>query len=232
MDRSDEKQLKQAATRLVALAAEGKLGSKLSEPLATLTPAIGDAVGQVYGSWRKHGSSSYLEKDDLVQDVLVRLAEKPPSRPRQRNPLVAVLAWAKTVACHMLQDAHRRETVRGNEEHRVPRARSLERNTPGDEKREPDPRVEAALVENRSDALGRAHDREHAAYELDRCEEQLKKTYPRGAEYVRLCREHGTDLSGQEYSRLMGVSTANLYQIVKRTKVVLSDFAERERLTR
>jgi hypothetical protein len=49
-----------------------------------------------------------LEPEDVAQEVLRRLIESPPTNPEGRDPVAAVLGWARAVANNVMLDRRRR----------------------------------------------------------------------------------------------------------------------------
>jgi DNA-directed RNA polymerase specialized sigma24 family protein len=228
----DEDAARNAASRLLEVAASGEAGAALNEPLEALLAHVDKEIGAVHSIW-SGGRGAPLDREDLRQIVLERLVKSPPSSPGQKDPLVTVLGWVKRTANNALTDAYRRASFQNEEGTRSARFSSIEQVTGAPDgsaaegasanpraelelsQRGPrDPRTDVATLVERED---RAH--EIAAYEC-----YLAKVYSKGAVYLAALEEDGGEATGNERAERMGISRANYDQIARRTRIKLSEF--------
>ncbi len=216
----DEDKMRAAARELIELAAAGHRNSALNKPLELLVPAISVQVERAY--YRK--KTRYIDLEDLVQNVLVKIRKTPPGNPKQEDPLLTVLAWVKTVAHRELFNAWKQETTIGPDEGRVPRAVSFDQTNTGKEDRVPNQRLEAKIVEESHHVSSGSVDQyvewEHWTHAGSLALEHLRKDYPLGAKYFEI-KLANDELSQAEIAELMGKTRAYIHQIRRRTLLSL-----------
>lgn len=119
----DDASLERACVEIVAAGAEvaGGLASaalrdRVAQAAMTVMPALQRHVRAISTRNAKLFREARIEPEDVAQEVLRRLIEGPPSNPDGRDPVAAVLGWARAVANNMLIDRRRRfrrETTAG-----------------------------------------------------------------------------------------------------------------------
>ena len=113
----DDASLERACAELVAAAVaieeEGgvmwpELRERIARAAEVITPAVERQVRAAAARHVKLLRDARLEPEDVAQEVLRRLLESPPRNPEGRDPVAAVLGWARAVAHHVVLDRRRR----------------------------------------------------------------------------------------------------------------------------
>ncbi|MFO8071216.1 MAG: sigma factor [Polyangia bacterium] len=144
-----------------------------------------------------------LDADDAVQEVLLRLVQRPPTHEPSKSARQTVLAWVRTTTTNLLTDAFRRATTKYED------GSSVRKRKEGVDVNQ--------VTGTRSYDTARELARYETVDEIRAIERWLDEHYPKGARYVRARREN-PDAGGAELAEMLGVSRANLDQIAKRTR--------------
>jgi DNA-directed RNA polymerase specialized sigma24 family protein len=111
----DDASLEQACVEIVEAAADvsggaaiESLRARLARAAATIAPFVERQVRAVAARNAKLFRDARLEMEDVAQEVVRRLIESPPRNPEGRDPVAAVLGWARAVAINVLLDRRRR----------------------------------------------------------------------------------------------------------------------------
>lgn len=193
-------------------APRGEMEAALSE----LTPFVHGTVRRICLKYQSTYDQS-AKIDDNVQDVLIKLMATPPSQKPKKSACVTMLSWLKATTTRIMIDKWRKETVGGADENRIQRKQPL-----------------SGLENQATDSVSGEHPdvrRFEARDELRDVLVFLNNTYPKGAELVSSWQKN-PDSTPAEIAEIICVSMANYYQILRRTKVVLSDYVRGKRQER
>ena len=178
---------------LTTAAAGGDVGPFVAE----LGPEIERIIKKLFKSWE--GKLPATDLSDVVQDVTIKLLQKPPTGAKDKTipidgnrALSLVLAWVKKTTIRHLVDLgrKRKEELLPDEEYPDQKKKAIPPTTSGPSS--------AAQMEARLD--------------LSWCREVIARDYPRGLEYFELWMET-PDASGEERAEALGISKANAYAI-------------------
>lgn len=152
-----------------------------------------------------------LEKEDIIQEVLIRLTTNPPSGETGRSARRTVLGWIKIVTRNLLVDQYKHSTAKhpgGNKVIRQKRGVDLDIFSSGPE-------------QDGKKLISRAEDRQV----IEEIRTYLEKEYPNGARYVEAMSDN-PHATGNELANLMGISRANYDQIARRTRQVVRNWRD------
>ena len=165
-----------------------------------IEPALGRSLDAHIRATLRRQTRRYLgrglDEDDVVQEVLLRLSQRPPSLPEANtDPAVRLFAWVRTTTVHLLIDMSRRKR---------------EEPDSGAQAHTPATRVEPAL---------------QARNELVATRRVLEQHYPLGVSLfdVMCDQPEGTTA---DYAQLLGISVANVDQIRCRIRKVCATYLD------
>jgi RNA polymerase sigma factor (sigma-70 family) len=166
----------------------------------------------------KRKSSRYSSPEDIqdiTQEVLIKLLKNPPKQKPQKSAEVTVRAWLKKTTVNLHIDKWRKDSCKekGSEERRIRRV---------------DVEVDAN-VDASGDKTPKDIKRLEAVDELSDIVRYLENLYPKGSILIKTMKNNPDSTSG-ELSEIMGISPDNYYQMIKRTKLALSDYERVRRL--
>jgi DNA-directed RNA polymerase specialized sigma24 family protein len=116
----DDAQLEEACIQIVEAAAElsdvlpasrelrRAARARLASSAALVAPSLVKQVRAISAKNARLLREARLEPEDVAQEVLRRLIESPPRNPEGRDPVAAVLGWARAVANNVMLDRRRR----------------------------------------------------------------------------------------------------------------------------
>jgi len=189
--------------KFLDLARSGERGQAFRSCLEELFPVLKPRIMRICTSWGPLQDAA-VEPEDIVHEVLSRLQGSPPTHEPRCNARVTVLKWIKTTSARILLDLKQgRES--GSHGGRV---QEPGLNGPGTRRA-----VEITSEPSAEDPETNAQERQL----VERFMEFLRSSYPKGAWYLETRRAH-PQASSNELAALMGISRANLDQIVSRTR--------------
>ncbi|MBN2714859.1 MAG: RNA polymerase sigma factor [Deltaproteobacteria bacterium] len=195
--------------QLLTSAAQGTASAPFKASVARVTPLINDLVARTCRS----KSSRYSSPDDIndiQQEVIIRLLRSPPQNRPQKSAEATVRTWLAVTTTRLLTDRWRKDTCNATDT-KERRVRKVEVNDVD------------ALGDNPGSHATEDIARFEANDELNAVLEYLKNRYPKGAKLVKTHKNH-PDCTPAEISIVMGITVDNYYQILTRTKKILSDF--------